>query len=402
MSFFKSAIAAICYGILGTSTRVSLDSGEADAPVPQDQEFPVLPATYRATLFRWWVLLIVAQWCIVLPAALGKSLFLSLPGDYPATARVVPLAHDFFFIVWNLLPLALAFCTWLVEAGVSRVALTTHGSVRDQAKASVAQAASWLRRRTIIIPLVTIGLAVAVLGTVQQFVKVARWHETMECAYWWDFAFSPLIFYVRLIALAANLFCIVVDIAVLLVLLIAFARLAHARLWKLDLLHVDGCGGVGQYGRTALAFTTIPFLAATCGLLGYFDHRAAGPIQSLGDTVMLVLATAFGALTFALPLRPIHREMLRAKAAACASLRTAIDSLANMLPPDAEVRHDSEYLIQLRSIKEDRELLVDVYRMYAKAPTWPLNLAIGARIAGTIAGPLAVFLVDQIKTHVIG
>jgi len=315
---------------------------------------------------------------------------------------VVPFASDFFFIVWNLLPFALGFCTWLIEGGLSRVVGATHTSQRDQALSIVRKMGSWVQPRKVVIPLALAAIAIAVLGCVQQFLKVARWSQTQECTYWWQAQFSQLIFYVRLITLAVNMFCIVFDLAALLILLIAFARLAHARLWKVDLLHADGCAGVAEYGRAAMAFTTVPFLAALCGLLGYYDHRAAGALQTVGDTIMLVVATGFGALTFILPLRPLHQEMVRTKRSAMRSLHSAIGTLGSLLPPEGQLDPESEYMKELKQNKEHRELLVQIYKMYAKAPTWPLNVALGARLVGIIAGPLAVFIIDQVKSHVFG
>jgi hypothetical protein len=407
MALLPSAIRAVLGGMLGARRHPGriTDSHGGNALEADDQQALLLPPLCRALLYKWWVLIILVQWGIVVPVAASRGLAFRLPPvstGYRTDARLVPFTRDFFFIVWNLLPLGLAFCTWLIEAGVSRVFLATVPAVRGQAISIVQQTLSWLKERRLLVPVLGGGVFVAVLGTAQQFLKVQRWHRTGECVYWWDSIFSWLIFDVRLAALAANLFCIVVDVAALLLLLIAFARLAHSRLWKLDLLHVDGCGGIAEYGRTALAFTTIPFLVATCGLLGYFDHRAAGMLQSLGDVIMLVLATAFGTLTFTVPLRPIHTEMLRAKAAACASLQRRIDGLGSLLPPVTPVEPDSDYLRRLRRVRRDRELLVKVHVLYAKAPTWPLNLAIGARILGTVTGPLTVFLVDQIMGYLFG
>ena len=150
-----------------------------------------------------------------------------------------------------------------------------------------------------------------------------------------------------------------------------------------------------------MTFTAAPFAAAVCALLGYLDHRSSGLLHGLGDSALLFGATGFGAMSFLLPLRPIHKALLEAKIEACALTQKAIRRLGTIIPTDGSHMADATSIQRMRDLKRDRDTLLEVYQMYAKAPTWPFNLAVFLRITARLAGPAAVLLVELIRSQVM-
>lgn len=361
----------------------------------------VLGRRSRRVLYVFWPSVVAAQWVIHALMSLYTGTFTSL--ECPAgVQRPVPFVEDFFYMVWNALPLALAASLRLAEKGVRRTMILGIDEQHSHEAASAVSSTMKSSERLILSwPFLTLAACVGFLGCYQQFAKVTSWKDTLESMYWWQACFSPAVFWTRLVALFINLACLTLFVPALFSLLVSFARLGRPEYWHLDLLHVDRCGGAARYGRAAIVFTLIPFIVSTCALLGYFDHRGAGLLHVAGDTALLLLATGFGALTFILPLRPIHRELKRSKDRACTSLFLTLrrlEPLAGVSSAD-EVDVTPAGIERLKQLLDARKTLSEVYRLYAGASTWPFNLAIGARVVGTIGGPLVILIIDQVLNY---
>ena len=116
---------------------------------------------------------------------------------------------------------------------------------------------------------------------------------------------------------------------------------------------------------------------------------------------MLTVATVFTALAFLLPLRPIHRAMCEAKLLSRKLLQHHLARL-NPLAVLERSEADTRLAEEMKKLKEQRELLAEIDRTYAKAPTWPFALSATPRIFTTVFGPLTVYLFDQIRMQILG
>jgi hypothetical protein len=310
-------------------------------------------------------------------------------------SRQVPFVKDFFFITWNLLPFLIVAIIRLAEFRLIRsIYFGTPQNCWDSAVAVVSRTVNSLYTLRFRIFYTILALALATIGCYQQYVKVHLWESQRipDSVYWWQSQFSQTVFYTRLITLFLVLFSTIFAFTAISLLLISYIRLCRAKYWKLNLLHPDGCGGLVEYGKASLAFTLIPFLAAMCGFLGYLDHRGQGVIQQAGDVVMLVLATILGALTVFVPLTTIHRGMKEEKERNCHKLQELIRNLGPVLPSIDAERLDPESFDNLRRLNT----LLETQLYYSRAPTWPLNIAIWARVVGTVAGPLAALVIKVV------
>ena len=370
-------------------------------PLADDRTDPdyLLPQFLRVTLWRIWPSILALQWILVIPLSYATGTLFKL-GDFQASTRTVPFTQDFYFCAWNLLPFALAAGIWYADRAVSKaMSEGIPDCDRPKARALATGTITLWNRRSVKTSVMVLAFAVAAIGVYQQFAKTSRWQVTHECVYWWQRQFSPLVFYIRLVTLFVNLCLLICALFAVFTLLVVFIRIARSELWRIRVLHPDGCAGLAAYGRAALAFAFMPFTASVVALLGYLDHSEAGLLQIIGDGVLMCLASGIALLTFYIPLRKIHRRMAEAQRDACRRIDDSLAQLGTLLPACGSEGFGREEIEQLRKRKEDYDILVSLYRMYDSASTWPFDLATWGRMVSMVGGPLAVFAIDLIRQY---
>jgi len=397
---------ALMLGFLLDKINAYLDDQESPSPVQDEtrvfgQLEHVLPAKGRTIMFLIWPSVILVQWLIVVPGSYVTGTMFEISG-YPPSTRTVPFVQDLFFWTWNLAPFAIAASLWFVERSLSRTVLygSAPGNV-SKAKEVVAASVEKWRARVFNRPVLALTALFALGSCALQFKTLGDRLQSKDLVYWWHPEFSSLVFYTRLVALFVDMFCLVVAVLLIAAMLCIFSRLVRERLWKHELLCVDGCGGLMLFGRTAIAFALVPFLLGVVGLIGNFEHKGHSLLQWLGDIFLILVASGFAFGIVLLPLRPIHSAMLRAKAKACALLVGAIRRAGPHLPEDPAVPLSNEAIEALKEDVEARDALLSVFSLYRNAPTWPFNFTMAIRLGGIAAGPLAVLLLDIIKDWVL-
>lgn len=352
---------------------------------------PLLSPYLRPLMLFVWPAIIALQWFAVVPLAISHDLVWSLPVELPEGGMSVPLARDYFFIVWNLLPFGIVGSLWWAERRVQRVlSVMKAKSPSTDGQAPITGAVRRYARYQVHWALIGLAVVIAALGSWYQFVKVAGWESDGSVTYWWQAQYSLVIFYTRLVVLFFDLLILPFALASLVTLILTVNRLASLFRDHLEPLHIDGCGGAADFGRAAVAFTFIPCMIGLCGLLGILTHGPAAVTHRMGDAMLLLAGAVIGAFAFVMPIFPVHSWLVREKNAVCDGLRKSIESFGPLIRGDHLNALPDNEIEALETRRAQRDQLVSLYELYRGAPSWPFNVTMSARLLATVTGPIII------------
>lgn len=180
----------------------------------------------------------------------------------------VPFRDDIYFMIWNLLPIALIGAyvrLWYQWEDLRR------GLGRHLGPAAIADFAGG--RSGWITFAVALGALAGAVACLAQFRKQTAYRERSDHPiYWWDRRISRTIFTVRLVALAPNMFAVVFLLVTFFGLAVHLMDPAALADPTINLLHADDRGGLGALDVFTFSLALPLLLCAGTGVAGLFDH----------------------------------------------------------------------------------------------------------------------------------
>ena len=311
-----------------------------------------------------------AQWLILLPAALRSGVFKDIdPDQFPEgydrdseTLRVLPMAKDVWFILWNLLPFvfltfyvyaAYRWDEWATDLGLGFVGFG------ERSIPLLLDGRLWL----------VVALGGALLGCIGQLNK----HRDTSNLYWWDRELRPRIFAVRLVALFFNMFTVVVGVGLVLRLgaLLSLAAFAHEV--QPRFAHPDGVAGFGSFGQATLAISMTCLVVAGFAVVAWIDHRGQGRLHFAGDVTLLGVAMVLGLWVVLGPPLKVDRQLVERWLPAHEIAMREVAGLRPEHPPDAIVD------------------LIDARTGFLTRPAFPLDVRVFTSLLFSLLTPIAFY-----------
>ena len=262
------------------------------------------------------------QWIIILYQAKSSGVLVEIrPTEFPQRyipaspkLRVLPMAKDIWFILWNLLPFVFLACyvfaayrwdEWATELSLG------FGGFGDWQ-------VPWFLSGYVWLPL---GSLAGIVGCAGQLGK----HKDTHHLYWWDRELRPRIFVVRFVALFFNMFTVTIGVGFILRLGYVLTAAAFGHDIQPTFAHPDGAAGFGSLGQAALALSMTCLVVSGFAVVAWVDHRGQGSLHRAGDVVLLLVPLVLGLwIVLGPPLKvdralmaewlPLHRTALGAGA----------------------------------------------------------------------------------------
>jgi hypothetical protein len=347
----------------------------------------------------------VLQWLLVIPLAIRNDVLTSTsPGFDPLrdelVAGVEPTGffNDYFFIVWNLFPIAL----WAVYVAADQLGRQW---IRDVApRIDTTEAADSIRKLRAVRDhwapsLLFLGGGVAALAA--QIPKQLGFFDTHAQLYWWDWRVSPPIFVIRDLALFTNLVLILLVFwGTLFGLLIVIQSVREGAI-EPDYFHPDDAGGLLPIGN-AMSILILPWiLGAFLGVLGFFDHTTASELLfRVGDVFLVVVCTVIAATLFAYPLYTIRTKISRELDQVKENVHSLADQhrlsrdLAGTDAAELSDTHPTDHELT------DAASVILIYRRLDNISGWPISSGRVYQVVLLLASPGITVLTQFINTFI--
>lgn len=347
----------------------------------------LMPRWCRLVLFTVWPAVMFLQWVLVIPLAILSGSVWAIPYDrIPFEAWGVqstlydkphPFIEDYFFITWNLLPFALVGLLLRARNKVQGLIQRIHeldanrGGGHWNEVAKLNNQWAWFFSKWWF----HVALAgAAAWGLYMQWGKLADFQEDGDL-YWWDPKVSWLSYIVRDIALAVDVYAIILAGFVLLSMVHIFAFILRGSNLRVDLLSSDRAGGLADVGRLLLLFQ--PFVAALAAvvIVATVDHRGQFSEQIMTDWGILAVLMV---LHFSLPILsawPVHRQIRDTRTAFVHKIEDKRYELQRRMQflLDGPMESNRERVEEFKALRQLADELTEVERAALRSSAWPIR-----------------------------
>jgi hypothetical protein len=175
---------------------------------------------------------------------------------------------------------------------------------------------------------------------------------------------------------------------------------------KVDLMHEDKCGGLGQVGAVGMILNLILFLLAVTALLFFYtDFMIFHAEHSFRSFVMIPAYLIATPIIFFYPLAPLHASMQRRKEELLQLTRIRFNDIfaryRNIIATYEEGDMAKDVAQEKRAMVEEMSDLRTIFKWVDDLPSWPFNIGMTLRFSLSMILPLLAYVVqfaDAIKS----